>query len=96
MRELGKYFRIFCEKTHKKWPELVPYIQNWLNSSVIDTTGYAPVELLGGNPRPDIFHSLLKKNPDQTLPEETLAEKIIQGRTWTWNFEEEFVKEEDL
>jgi transposase InsO family protein len=34
MRELGKYFKIYCHKTHKKWPELVPYIENWLNSSV--------------------------------------------------------------
>lgn len=79
MRELGKYFRIYCEEAHKKWPELVPYIQNWLNSSITDTIGYAPVELLGGNPRPDIFHSLLKKYPDQTLPEESLTEKIIQA-----------------
>jgi transposase InsO family protein len=34
MRELGKYFRIYCHETHKKWPELVPYIEDELNSSV--------------------------------------------------------------
>jgi hypothetical protein len=33
MRELGKYFKIYCNQTHKKWPELQPYIENWLNSS---------------------------------------------------------------
>jgi hypothetical protein len=48
MRELEKYFRIYCRKTHKKWAELVPYIENWLNSSVCGVTGYAPVELLNG------------------------------------------------
>jgi transposase InsO family protein len=32
MRELGRYFKIYCRKTNKKWPELVPYMQNWLNS----------------------------------------------------------------
>jgi hypothetical protein len=25
MRELGKACRIYCEKNHKKWPELIPY-----------------------------------------------------------------------
>jgi hypothetical protein len=54
MRELETYFRIYCAETHKKWPELIPHIQNWLNSSVIETSGYAPVELLGGRPKPYI------------------------------------------
>jgi hypothetical protein len=31
MRELGKYFRIYCNETHKKWPEPVMHIQDWLN-----------------------------------------------------------------
>jgi transposase InsO family protein len=60
MRELGKYFRIYCEETHRKWPELVPNIQDWLNSSVIATTGYAPVELFNGQPRTNIFAEILK------------------------------------
>jgi hypothetical protein len=34
MRELGKYFRIYCNETRKKWPEFVGHIEQWLNSSV--------------------------------------------------------------
>jgi transposase InsO family protein len=51
MRELGKYFRIYCNLTHKKWPELVPHIIKWLNSSVSATTGYSPIELMQGEPK---------------------------------------------
>jgi hypothetical protein len=48
MRELGKYFRIYCNKIHKKWPELVPHNEKWINSTVCGTTGYTPIELLNG------------------------------------------------
>jgi hypothetical protein len=79
MRELRKYFRIYCNTTHKKWPELLPCIKEWLNSSVSETTGYAPIELLGGEPRPDIFRELLKNEPDQLPVEGTLAEKLLKA-----------------
>jgi hypothetical protein len=79
MRELGKYFRIYCHATHKKWPELIPYIQEWLNDSVSETTGYAPIELLSGKPRPDIFRKLLKKESDQLPTEDTLADKVLKA-----------------
>jgi transposase InsO family protein len=79
MRELGKYFRIYCHTTHKKWPELVPYIEGWLNSSVSESTGYAPIELLDGKPRPDIFSKILKKAAGQLPVEDTLAEKLLKA-----------------
>jgi hypothetical protein len=79
MRELGKYFKIYCHETHKKWPELVPYIEDCLNSSVSGSTGYAPIELLGGKPRPDIFRKLLKKEADQISKEEALADKLLKA-----------------
>jgi hypothetical protein len=79
MRELGKYFRIYCDKTHKKWPELVPYVENWLNSSASSTTGYAPLELLQDCEKPDIFRKILKKTPDQMPPNETLADKLLKA-----------------
>jgi hypothetical protein len=78
MRELVKYFRIYCEKIHKKCPELVPHIQSWLNSSVSDSTGYTPVELFGGEPKPYIFMELLKRQPDQLPTEETVIEKVLK------------------
>jgi hypothetical protein len=79
MRELGKYFRIYCHTTHKKWPELVPYIQDWLNSSVSESTGYAPIELLDGKPKPDIFRQLLTREADQLPKEEALADKLLKA-----------------
>jgi hypothetical protein len=79
MRELGKYFRIYCHETHKKWPELVPHIENWLNSSVSQSTGYSPVELLYGNAKPDIFRRILKKHDDQLPTEEALTDKILKA-----------------
>ena len=79
MRELGKYFKIYCNETHKKWPELVPYIENWLNSSVSQSTGYAPIELLNGQARPDIFLKILKKQPAQSPSEDPLADKLIKA-----------------
>jgi hypothetical protein len=79
MRELGKYFRIYCHETHKKWPELVPYIEEWLNSSVSETTGYAPMELLGGKPRPDVFKKIIKEESHQLPVEDTLAEKLLKA-----------------
>jgi hypothetical protein len=79
MCELGKYFKIYCHETHKKWPELVPYIENWLNSSVSEATGYAPIELLRGDPRSDIFHKLLKKEADPLPGEKALADKLLRA-----------------
>jgi hypothetical protein len=79
MRELGKYFRIYCYNTQKKWPELVPYIAEWLNSTVSGTTGYSPIELLSGEPKPDIFRKILRKGPDQVPIEETLADKLLRA-----------------
>jgi hypothetical protein len=79
MRELSKNFKIYCHETHKKWPELVPYIEDWLNSSVSESTGYAPIELLSGKPRPDIFRKLLKKEADQLPTEEILADKLLKA-----------------
>jgi hypothetical protein len=79
MRELGKYFRIYCSETHKKWPELVPHIERWLNSSVCASTGYAPIELLGGETRPDFFKKILKLEPNQGPTEDSLPDKILKA-----------------
>jgi hypothetical protein len=64
---------------HKKWPELVPHIQDWLNSSVAETTGCVPIELLDGKFRPDIFRNILKKRSDQIPTEDTVAEKVLKA-----------------
>jgi transposase InsO family protein len=73
VRELGKYFKIYCHENHKKMPELVPYIEDWLNSAS------EAIELLDGNRRPDDFSKLLKKAPDQLPVEDSLAEKLLRA-----------------
>jgi hypothetical protein len=78
MRELSKYFRIYCNTTHKKWPELVSSIERWLNSFINSATGYSPIELLSGAARPDVFKGLVNKKPDQLPQEETLPDKILK------------------
>jgi hypothetical protein len=79
MRELGKYFNIYCNQTHKKWPELVPYIEKWLNSSINQSTGYAPVELLFGQTQPNAFLKVLSNNVNRPQEEEPLADKLMKA-----------------
>lgn len=79
MRELGKYVQINCNETHKKWPELVPHTERWINSTVCGTTGYAPIELLNGEERPNVFKQILKVGHDQQPIEDELAVKILKA-----------------
>jgi hypothetical protein len=58
---------------------LVPYIKNWLNSSVSKVTGYAPIELLNGGEKLDLFRKILKKETDQLQAEEDLPVKILKA-----------------
>jgi hypothetical protein len=81
MRELGKYFKIYCNQTHKKWPELVLYIEKWLNNSVNQSTCYSPVELLFGEAQPNMFSRILKNNKNQSQETTLLADKLIQAYT---------------
>lgn len=32
MREIGNFCRIYCHQAHKKWPELLPKMEEWLNA----------------------------------------------------------------
>ena len=61
MQEISKFCRIYCNITQKKWPELITQIEEWLNTSVSGSTGYTPVELMFGQPKPDVFEKILKK-----------------------------------
>jgi hypothetical protein len=64
---------------HKKWHELVPYVENWLNSSANSITGYAPLELLKDSEKTDIFRKILKKTADQMPRNEALADKLLKA-----------------
>jgi hypothetical protein len=78
MKELGKFFKIYCHQTHKKWPELVPHIQNWLNQPVSQVTGYSPMELLKGGIKEGLFKEILRTLPDKPAPED-LPTKIMKA-----------------
>jgi hypothetical protein len=79
MTLLNAFFRIYCNENHKKWPELLPYIERWINQSVSESTGYTPVELMDGSPKPDIFEKLLAKEMDQFPQEETGHQKAVKA-----------------
>jgi hypothetical protein len=65
--------------THKKWPELIPLVEKWLNTSVSGTTGYSPVELIFDEPKPDVFKRILLRTREQMPPIESLEEKILHA-----------------
>jgi len=47
MKEISKFFfRIYCRETHRKWAELIPNIESWLNNTVASATGFTPAELM--------------------------------------------------
>jgi hypothetical protein len=79
MREIGKFCRIYCHQAHKKWPELLPKIEEWLNGTASDSTGYSPVELMYDEPRPDLFKKFLVKEADQRAPLESLQDKVLKA-----------------
>jgi hypothetical protein len=59
MREIGKFCRIYCNETHKRWPELLSHIEGWINGTLSDSTGYSPVELIFDSPKADLFEEFL-------------------------------------
>ena len=62
MREISKFCKIYCSQNHIKWAELLPKIEEWLNATVADSTGFTPVELLFRAKKPDLFGKILKKS----------------------------------
>ena len=62
--------------THKKWPELIPKIESWLNTTISGSTGFTPVELMFNDIRPDIFSKILNKKKEQQPNNEELQDKI--------------------
>jgi len=62
MREISKFCKIYCSQNHRKWAELLPKIEKWLNTTVADSTGFTPVELLLETKKPDLFEKILTKS----------------------------------
>jgi hypothetical protein len=76
MRESGKYCKIYCHTTQKKWPEIIPKIEPWLNTTISDLTGFTPVELMFNDIRPDIFSKILNKTKGQQTNNKEVQDKI--------------------
>ena len=76
MREIGKYCKIYCHTTQKKWPELIPKIEPWLNTTISGSTGFTPVELMFNDIHPDIFSKILNTKKEQQPNNEELQDKI--------------------
>jgi hypothetical protein len=79
MKEIGMFCLIYCHQQHKKWPELLPRIEAWLNGTLSDSTGYSPVELMYDAPRPDFFTKFLSKSAGEVPPTESLLDKVLEA-----------------
>jgi hypothetical protein len=76
MRELSKFCRIYCNENHRKWAELLPHIENWMNNSVCSSTGYTPSELMYGTERTSVFRKMVPKESRPDQEDEGIEEKI--------------------
>jgi len=76
MREIGKYCKIYCHTTQKKWPQRIPKIESWLNSTISGSTGFTAVELMFNDIRPDIFSKVSHKTKEQQPNNEEWQDKI--------------------
>jgi hypothetical protein len=79
MREIAKFCRIYCHLNHRKWAELTPHIEHWLNNTVTSTTSYTPVEILFGAERHNLFRKCLPKLPDGVTKDEGVQNKIAKA-----------------
>lgn len=60
MRELGRMFRTYCYRKHTSWPNYVNLIENWLNCTQHDSTGFTAYELLKGEKPLRLIEKLVK------------------------------------
>ena len=74
-----KVFRIYCSQNHKKWAELTPYIELWLNNTVAGATVFTPSELMFGGKSPNIFESLLPEIPEGGRVSDDVQRKIAKA-----------------
>jgi hypothetical protein len=61
MKKISKFFWIYCSENHKKWAELIPHIESWLNNTVTGATGFTPAELMFGGRVPTFFKIFYQK-----------------------------------
>jgi hypothetical protein len=79
MRDISKFCRIYCHSHNRKWAELIPYIENWLNNAVAIVTLYTPVEPLFGTERNNLFKKCLPNLPKGGMKHEEIQEKTAKA-----------------
>jgi hypothetical protein len=76
MKEINKHCNIYCHDSQKWWPELIPFMENWMNKLVADS--YAPVELSYNQSQLDLFAKLLNKMRIRCLNLRTYMKRSLQ------------------
>jgi len=76
MRELSKFFRIYCHDNHKKWAKLFSHIEGRPKKRVVSSTGYYLWELMFGDRKPSIFGNILPELKQDTSDIEDLDIKL--------------------
>ena len=70
MHEIGRIFRTYCSEKHTKWAIYIQFVQECLNYTVHQSTGFARYHLhFDENPREriiDLFPRLKKKKKNKT------------------------------
>jgi Integrase core domain. len=79
MKEISKFFQIYCSKNHRKLARLIPHIESQLNNTVASATRFTPVELMFGGKGPNIFGDYLPEAPEEEPVLEDLLTKIAKG-----------------
>lgn len=82
MRELSKFCRIYSNENHRKWSELLPHIENWMNNSVCSSTGHTPSELMYGTEQASSRKWFWKSHGQSRRMKE--LRKRFAGPTWKW------------
>ena len=79
MKETGKYVKIHCFKNYRKWPQLLPKVEECLNHTMTNFNDFSSVELMFNETRPDHFKKFLNKEADQLPPDERLSDKVLRA-----------------
>jgi hypothetical protein len=59
IKETGKLCKIYCHQSHRKWPKFK--IEECLNGTVANSTGYIRMELIYDKLWPQMFYKFVKK-----------------------------------
>jgi transposase InsO family protein len=83
MRELGKLFRVFCSEKHTKWSKFIPNIEQILNITVSQSTGYTPYQLQFDSDHQDKIKEIIKypanKTEDKNFRIELAKERLAKN-----------------